>query len=179
MANSMECVLSRFSHAWLHMTLWTVPCQTPLSMGFPRQEYWSGLPFPSPGDLPDPGIEPLSPALAGGFITTSATREAQNNMEVPEKLKIALAHCDGPHSLCGVCFFLYLKKSTFYLFKKKNRATIWSCSPTLEHIFREKHDPKDTCLFSSIKCDQNTIALVVYDFLWLLPPDNSTIKWLW
>ena len=39
-------------------------------MGFPRQESWSGLPFPSPGDLPDPGIEPMSPALAGGFFTT-------------------------------------------------------------------------------------------------------------
>ena len=39
-------------------------------MGFPRQEYWSGLPFPSPGDLPDPGVEPTAPALAGGFFTT-------------------------------------------------------------------------------------------------------------
>ena len=44
--------------------------QAPLSMGFPRQEYWSGFPFRSPGDLPDPGIEPASPALAGGFFTT-------------------------------------------------------------------------------------------------------------
>ena len=43
-------------------TPWTVALQAPLSMGFPRQEYWSGLPFPSPGDLPDPGIEPRSPA---------------------------------------------------------------------------------------------------------------------
>ena len=42
---------------------WTVPCQAPLSMGFSRQEYWHGLPFPSPGDLPEPGIEPGSPAL--------------------------------------------------------------------------------------------------------------------
>ena len=48
---------------------WTVASQTPLSMGFPRQEYWNGLPFPSPGDLPDPGIEPVSPALAGRFFT--------------------------------------------------------------------------------------------------------------
>ena len=51
-------------------------CQAPLSMGISRQEYWSGLPFPSPGDLPDPGIKPVSPfslALAGGFLTTSAT----------------------------------------------------------------------------------------------------------
>ena len=47
----------------LLVTLWTVACQAPLSMGFSKQEYWSGLPFPSPGDLPDPGIEPGSPAL--------------------------------------------------------------------------------------------------------------------
>ena len=45
------------------MTLWTVACQAPQSMGFSRQGYWSGLPFPSPGDLPNPGIEPASPAL--------------------------------------------------------------------------------------------------------------------
>ena len=53
------------------MTPWTVACQAPLSMGFSRQEeYWSGLPFPSPGDLPDPGTEPASPVLAGRFFTT-------------------------------------------------------------------------------------------------------------
>ena len=54
-------------------TRWTVSHQAPLAMGFPRQEYWSGLPFPTLGDLPDPGIEPASPvssALAGGFFTT-------------------------------------------------------------------------------------------------------------
>ena len=51
-------------------TLWTVAHQASLSMGFPRQEYWSGLPCPSPWDLPDPGIEPTSPALAGGFFTS-------------------------------------------------------------------------------------------------------------
>ena len=51
-------------------TPWAVARQGPVSMGFPRQEYWSGLPFLSPGGLPDPGIKPLSPALAGGFFTT-------------------------------------------------------------------------------------------------------------
>ena len=50
----------------------TVAHQAPLSMGFPRQEHWSGLLFPSPGGLPDPRIEPTSPALAGGFFTTEA-----------------------------------------------------------------------------------------------------------
>ena len=47
----------------------TVVCQAPLSMGFPRQEYWSRLPFPSPEALPDSGVEPVSPALAGRFLT--------------------------------------------------------------------------------------------------------------
>ena len=54
-------------------------CQAPLSMQFPRHEYWSGLPFPSLGNLPDSGIELTSPALAGRFFTTSATWEAQNS----------------------------------------------------------------------------------------------------
>ena len=51
------------------MTPWTVASQALLSMGFPRQEYWSWLPFPSPEDLPDPRIKPVSPALAGGLFT--------------------------------------------------------------------------------------------------------------
>ena len=68
------CVLSSFSPVRLFATLWTVARQDPLSMRFSKQEYWGGLPFPSPGDLPDPWIEPeslVSPALAGGFITTA------------------------------------------------------------------------------------------------------------
>ena len=63
----------------LSVTPWTVAHQAPLSMGFSRQEYWSGLQFPSAGDLPHPGIKPIcltSPKLAGGFFTTSFTWEA-------------------------------------------------------------------------------------------------------
>ena len=62
------------SHIWLFATLWTIAHQTPLFVEFSRQEYWSGLPFSSPGDLLDPGIEPVSPAspaLAGEFFTTA------------------------------------------------------------------------------------------------------------
>ena len=58
------------SRVRLFATPWTIAKQVPLSMGFSRQEHWRGLPFPPPGDLPDPGIEPSSPALAGGFFTT-------------------------------------------------------------------------------------------------------------
>ena len=57
------------SHVRLSATLRTEACQAPLCMGFPRQEYDSGLPFPSPEDLPNPETEPESPALAGGFFT--------------------------------------------------------------------------------------------------------------
>ena len=69
------CLLSLFSRARFFATLWTVACQAPLTMEFSGREYWSGLPYPSPRDLPDPGIEPasMSPALAGRFFTTSAT----------------------------------------------------------------------------------------------------------
>ena len=57
------CVCESFSRVWFYVTPWTVACQASLSMGFSRQDYWSGLPFPSPGDLPNPGIEPRSCAL--------------------------------------------------------------------------------------------------------------------
>ena len=68
------CVLSR---VWLFVTPWAVAHQAPPSTEFSRLEYWNGLPFLSPGDLPDPGIEPtfpVSPEFAGVFFTTSATR---------------------------------------------------------------------------------------------------------
>ena len=69
------CVQS-FGPVQLFATPWTVADQAPPSMEFFRQEYWSGLPFPSPGDLPNPGIKPPTPALAGGFFATSTTLEA-------------------------------------------------------------------------------------------------------
>ena len=69
-------VLSPLGCDRLFATLWTVAQQAPLSLGFSRQEYWSRLPFPPPGDLPDPGIEPVSPKLASRFFTTSTSWEA-------------------------------------------------------------------------------------------------------
>ena len=69
--NLPTCMLSCFGRVWLFATLWTVACQAPLFMGFSRQEYWSGLPCPTPGDLLDPGIEPeslISPSLPGDSL---------------------------------------------------------------------------------------------------------------
>ena len=62
---------SCLGHVQLFATLWTTVCQAPPSMGFPRQEYWSGLPFPSPRDLPDSGIKPAFPALQADSVLLS------------------------------------------------------------------------------------------------------------
>ena len=66
-----SCVhnLSCLSHVQLFVTLGTVACQAPLIMGFSRQEYWSGLPCPPAGDLPNPGIKPISPALQVDYLS--------------------------------------------------------------------------------------------------------------
>ena len=77
----LVCVHARsLSRAWLLVTTQTAVHQAPLSLGFSRQEHWSGLPFSPPRDLPNPGIEPESPAfpaLAGRFFTTELPRETQ------------------------------------------------------------------------------------------------------
>ena len=96
------CMLSRFSHVRLSVTLWTVACQAPLSMGFSRQESWSGLPRPSPGDLPDWGIEPASlaspsPAMACRFCTTGATWEAPHRTVV------------GINGKCSILCYKYVR----------------------------------------------------------------------
>ena len=79
----------------LFATVWSAAYQAPLSMGFSRQEYWSGLPFLPPGDLPNPGTEPkslMSSVLAGRFFTTSATWKALHYLITKPKYNQELAH---------------------------------------------------------------------------------------
>ena len=110
-------VLSYFSHIRLYATLWTIVCQAPQSMEFSRLEYWSGLPFPSPGNLPDPGIEPASltsPALASRFFVTGATWEVPQHLLASPNYVICarmastwlliLWSTDQPISLTAGCF---------------------------------------------------------------------------
>ena len=73
------------------MTPWTVARQAPLSMGFPRQEYWSGLLFPSLGDLIDPGIEPMFPALAGGFFTAKTVDSKRLHFQTPSHWELGFS----------------------------------------------------------------------------------------
>ena len=94
-------MLSHSSHVPLFSTPWTIVCQDPLSMGFSRQEYWSGLLCPLLGDLPDPGIELqslMSPTLAGGFFTASATWEAPVWLDRCPYKKTRYQHALSPHT---------------------------------------------------------------------------------
>ena len=75
------------SHVRLFATLWTVAHQAPLSTVFSRQEYWSGLPFPSPGDLPNPGIEPRSPSLQADALTSEPLGKPCRTPNVVPKIK--------------------------------------------------------------------------------------------
>ena len=87
------------SRVWLFLTPWTVACQTPPSMGFSRQEYWSGLPFPSPGDLLDPGIEPQSPTLQADSLLS----EPPGNPFIapsPTHVCACVLHIPGNQPLC-------------------------------------------------------------------------------
>ena len=75
----LKVKVKSFSRAQLFATSWTIAYQAPQSMGFSRQEYWSGLPFPSPGDLPNPGIEPGSPALQTDALLSAPLGKPINN----------------------------------------------------------------------------------------------------
>ena len=95
------------SRVQLFETPWTRACQAPLSMGFPQQEYWSGLPFHSPGDLSDLGIKPMSPALEGGFFTA----------EPPGKPQLLLGRKYFLfHNLQGAISTHKVRKSYFFFF---------------------------------------------------------------
>ena len=89
-------------------------------MGFSRQEYWSGLPFPPPGDLPKPGIKPMSPALAGGFFTTellgkpSIPKAMTQDLEVEEVVILGFRYSGV---LWGFCFLFFVFLTCWVIFK--------------------------------------------------------------
>ena len=94
------------SHVHFFATPWTVARQAPLSMGFSRQEYWSGLPFSPPGNLPSPGIEPTlltSPLLADGFFTTSASWEALSYVRSLNNLEFIFVYVWRNVPTCFTC----------------------------------------------------------------------------
>ena len=98
--------MKSLSHVWLFATPWTVAYQAPPSMGFSRQEFWSGLPFPSPGDLPNRGIEPRSPTLEADALTSEPPGKPINVILNGKKLKAFLLNSGIRHS-CLLSLFLF------------------------------------------------------------------------
>ena len=128
-------MLRRFSHVQLFATLWIVAHQDPLSMGFSRQEYWSGLPCPPPGDLPDLGIKPtslMSPALASRLFTTSTTWEVPFSAILQHKIK-------------------RIKKK--FLSSSEYQLSLWPNSDHLSYIWEKKNSFQISCLFWFIRPD--------------------------
>ena len=117
---SVLCVLNRVH---LFVTPWTVAYQAPLSMGFSRQQYWSGLPFPSPGDLPNPGIEPGSPALQTDALLSEPPGKHMPilSLLIPGKLK----HFPKfPPCLCLLHMQSFTLMPQKYLLKKSYQFTL-------------------------------------------------------
>ena len=114
------CVLIHFSRVQLFMTLQTVARQAPLSMGFSRQEYWSGLLCPPPEDLPNPELEPISltsPALAGRVLTTSTTWEVQIMYRIALMLNIKspfLGCSSALTRMSSLCYFQRIDSSGYW-----------------------------------------------------------------
>ena len=139
-------MLSHFSHVQPFATPWTVTHQAPLSMGFSRQEHWSGLPCPPPGDLPDPGIEPtslMSPLLTGEFFTTSAPRRHSLTLqtwcffitdlcrlEKNQSRHSLELHQWAEYFLPGFCSFVL---SHFSTYEVKLKVLVTQSRPTLCH----------------------------------------------
>ena len=95
-------------HVWLFATPWSLAYQAPLSMGFSRQEYWSGLPFPSPGDLPNPRTEAGSPALQADALPSELPEKASNTVTSSMKtLKMVPVKKNVSSDWRAICFIIY------------------------------------------------------------------------
>ena len=115
-------VLSHFSSIWLLVIPWTVACQAPLSLGFCRQEYWSGLPCPPPGDLPDPGMEPASsaaPALQADSLLLSHQGYKSTVLQLKENTSLYCPVLLHHWSFCGKWGALFVLAGLFFCFLGK------------------------------------------------------------
>ena len=127
----VSLLFSQLSFVWLFVTLWTIAQQAPLSMGFSRQKYWSGLPFPSPGNLPDSGIKHASPPLTGGFFTTEPPGKPRGILRWSANLHRA----EGSRKLIHTqSLALWGRLSSFLHFLVLFIQKIWTLLPTQVYL---------------------------------------------
>ena len=147
-----ECMLSHFSCVQLFAILWTVARQALLFMGFSRKEYWSGLPCLSPGDLPDPGIEPGSPALLADSLLSESPGKSSFNQLYPSKycdihplkeytlcIRNYSCYYEGyKYKICNAC----LRKAWWWKLTRIILVYLTLLNPRLEHVFNFGHYQK-------------------------------------
>ena len=140
------------SRVWFFVTPRTIACQAPLSMEFPRQEHWSGLPFPSPGDLPDPGIEPTSPTLVCMLSRSSCvwllatpwpvTCHAPLSMEFPRQESWKRLPFPSPGDLPDPGIELQSPALQADTLPSEPPGKLWPSNSTSGHISWEHHNSK-------------------------------------
>ena len=163
------CMLSHFSHVWLFVTPWTVACQAPLSIGFTRQEYWNGLPFPPPGDLPHPGIEPKPLCLLYWQVSSLLLKPpGKPFLKVKRRKSVTASNfppsiCHevmGPDTMILVFFMLSFKPafslSSFTLIKRLFSSSSLSAITVMPSAYVVDIFP--SCLHSSLWFIQPTIS---------------------
>ena len=149
-------IISHFSHVQLFVTLWTAACQSPLSTGFYRQEYWSGLPFPSPGYLPDPGIKTASPVT----YALQAGPPGKFNFDV--HISLVMLSTFSCASWLSVCFLEKMSIYVFYPFLKLSHLLFWYWVASVVCIF---------CIFNTLSIASlanifSILRLVFLSCLW-------------
>ena len=167
--------MKSLSRVRLFVALWTVAYQASPSMEFSRQKYWSGWPFPSPGDLPDPGIKPRSPGLQADALPSEPPGKPPNNIYI---YNIKYWWRWGDTGTPAHCWWEYKMVQPLWkiwkFLKIKNRTTIWSSNPTSGYL------PKGTeirilekCQHSHVHCSIITIAK-----MWKQPERSLTKAWI-
>ena len=134
-SHSITCVYTcMLSRVRLFVTPWTVARQAALSMGFSRQEYWSGLPCPAPGDLPNPGIKPASPALQAGSLPLSHRGSPRSNALISKEEPVVKSKCLPP-TYCALSIvwrqFLDLFLIVFLLIVISQKRVLSKCFESL------------------------------------------------
>ena len=171
-------MLSCFSCVQLFVTLWTIAHQAPLFMGFSRQEHWSGLPFPSSGDFPNPRIKPMSltsPALASGFFTTSTTWEAfytniwgssfYSCLDNPHRQRSLMGYSPWGLKESDTTEWLSTAQHTAFILNKQTNKQNRSVNSGSKLPHRDMHSPADLLHFFQI----TSWTLWAFEFVFLCP----------
>ena len=166
LGSGLKVKVKSLSHVWLLRTPQTVACQAPLSMGFSGQEYWSGLPFPSPGDLPYPGIEPETPALQVDPLSSEPAGKPYKRTR--KSSSFILLHVAAQFSKQGVHASFWLMSLFVYLPRSGIVGSFFSSTFSFFRIILTVHSSS-----ANLQCRRVPFSPYLFQHLWFVN------FWLW